>query len=193
MDEKTQAVEKKVRELYESKLPGRDEWTDWLWTNHVLWVADKAVELAKRKDADASLCRVAALLHDIADAEMQRENENHESRSLEIARDFLASAGYSEETIDSIVNDALAKHSCWEGNVPESLVGKVLATADGLAHFQSDFLIYASANVEQKTYEQRKRWCLEKIERDYRDKLLFEDIREETRPFYEVLKTIFST
>lgn len=49
---KLEQVQTKVRELYLSKNPKRDEWTDWLYENHVLVVAQKAHELAKKYGAN---------------------------------------------------------------------------------------------------------------------------------------------
>lgn len=194
MEDKASIVEDKVRELYENKSTARATWADWLWSGHVLCVADKAAEIAEQKGVDASLSRIAALLHDVADAVMQREDDGHEARSLEIARQILTDAGYEEETISVLVDDALAKHSCQDGNIPVSSVGKVLATADGLAHLQSGFFAYAiwSFGNENRSYDKLREWAAAKVERDFNIKLLFDDVKEQARPQYETLKMIFS-
>lgn len=194
MDNKARIVEDRVKQLYETKNPNREVWADWIWPNHVLWVADKAVEMAEAKGLDVSLCRVAALLHDIADVEMSRMDEAHEQRSLQIAREILEEAGYDQMTVDILVNDALAKHSCYDNVRPESDAGRVLATADALAHLQSSFFAYAfwGRGNANKDYEQSKQWAAGKIERDFNNKILFDDIKEQARPSYEALTLIFN-
>src|SRR3989338_5736911 len=105
---KIQILENKVRELYENANPNRAEWADWLWENHVLVVADYATELAKRFDANNDLAGTAALLHDIADAKMKRENKYHEEESLQIAREIMKESGFSDEDIRLVVDDAIS-------------------------------------------------------------------------------------
>lgn len=193
MDPKARSVESRVKQLYEQKHPNREEWADWIWENHVLWVADKAVEIAKVKNLDINLCRVAALLHDIADTVMQRLDEGHEEKSLKMAREILSEVGYNEETIDRIVDDALLKHSCHDDVRPTSDEGKVLATADALAHLQSTFFAYAiwGRGKRGEDYDDSRTWAGNKVERDFHNKILFEDIKEQARPAYENLRLLF--
>lgn len=194
MDEKARIVEERVRQLYEARNPNREVWADWIWPNHVLWVADKAVEIAESKGLDVSLCRVAALLHDIADVEMSRMDEEHEQKSLQIAREILEEVGYDQMTVDILVNDALAKHSCYDNIRPESDTGRVLATADALAHLQSSFFAHAlwDRGNTNRDYQEAKEWSAKKVERDFNNKILFDDIKEQARPSYEALRLIFN-
>lgn len=185
-------LERLVRDLYESKNLKRGDWADWLYENHVIWVADKAEEIAQAYGVNVEYARVAALLHDIADAEMSRFEPNHEVRSLEIARDLLQKSGFNTEEIELIVNDAIKYHSCNDNQMPSSEEGQVLATADAIAHFQTDFFIHAFADASLNEYAKRKQWALKKIEKDFHKKLFFKEIKEEVRPQYETLKLLFS-
>lgn len=92
--EQLQKLEAKVKELYNQKDPQRDEWADWLADNHVFVVADFATELAKKHSVNEELARAAALLHDIADVKMKRNNEQPEAESLSIARELMLEVGY---------------------------------------------------------------------------------------------------
>ena len=181
-------LEELVIKLYESMDPRREDWAEWLYKNHVFWVADKAEEIAKSNDINPEYSRAAALLHDIADAEMSRFNPAHESRSLEIARKLLIEAGYTEYEIKLIVDDAIRYHSCRDGEKPTSKEGLVLATADALAHFQTDFMFHAFIDVSADDYPKRKQWALEKIDKDFNHKIFFDDLREEVRPYFETLQ-----
>lgn len=69
----------------------------------------------------------------------------------------------------------------------------MLATADALAHIDTDFYVYATwAQSSQKTLAQCKEYALGKVERDLNDKICFDDIREQARPNYEAIKNVFS-
>ena len=186
-------LEAAVHALYDAKDPDREEWADWLAGNHVFVVADFASELAVRYEANEELARAAALLHDIADAKMSRFDPEHEEKSLAIARELLSKSGYSDEETKLIVDDAIRFHSCRDGNMPKSLEGKILATADSLAHLKTDFYIYAVyASATEDSLAEIKKWTLKKLERDFHAKIQFDDVREEVRGDYEALKTLFS-
>lgn len=184
----------KVKALYDAKDPDRDVWTDWLYENHVLVVASYAKELANQKGADTELAQAAALLHDIADVKMPRFNQDHAQASLDIARQVLQETGYNEAEIATVVDDAIKFHSCQNGERPKSKEGLVLAAADALAHFKTDFYVHAlwSKNSAEMPLADFKEWVLKKIDRDLNDKISFDDVREQVRPDYERLKILFS-
>lgn len=193
MKSRIDKLEAKVEALYQKDAPDRDEWADWLWKNHVKVVANYATELAEKYKADADIARACALLHDIADAYTKRRNPEHEAESLKTARKLLEETEYSPQEIALIVDDALKYHSCHGSERPESLEGKILATADALAHLETDFYVYAvwALGQEGKKLEDIKEWVTAKIERDLNKKILFDDVRENTRPKYEEIKAMF--
>lgn len=173
-----ETLKKKVAELYESKLESRDPWTDWMYPNHVLVVADNAAKLAEKYDANVELATVAALLHDFADYRMHRSQLNHEEESLKDARAIMTECGYSAEEIELVVEDAIRFHSCHNGQKPKSKEGLVLATADALAHFQTDFYLFAlHTHLTNSSLEKIKDWALQKIDRDLYSKISFDDER----------------
>ena len=190
---KLDKLEEAVKKLYEAKNPERDGWADWMVDNHVFVVADYATSLANRFGANTDLARAAALLHDIADCNMSRMDPGHEAESLKIARELMIQSGYTEEEISLVVDDAIRYHSCHNGESPESIEGKILATADSKAHLKTNFYIHATwAFGKTKTLQQLKEWVLKKIERDLNDKVFFDEVREELRPDYEIIKNLFS-
>lgn len=183
-----------VESLYNQKLEGRSEWADWLYPNHVVIVTRNAKAVAERKNADVELSQVAALLHDVADYKMQRANPKHEAESLKIARELMQKHGYTKDEIALIVDDAIRYHSCHGDKRPKSKEGLVLATADSLAHLQTDFYVFAAWEFGRsgRSLEDLNAWVLKKIERDLNNKISFDDIREEARPDYEMIKALFS-
>jgi putative nucleotidyltransferase with HDIG domain len=188
-----ETLKEKVSALYQSKNPSRADWADWMFENHVFVVANKAGELAKRYGANADLAEAAGMLHDIADAVMLREDKRHEEESHRIARKLLEESGFFEEEIKIIVDDAIMHHACHGDDQPQTLEGKVMATADALAHLETDFYNHA-LQILQKDLpnEEIKQWALPKIERDYRKKIFFGEVRKETTPAYEKSKALFS-
>lgn len=191
--EKLKNLEQRVKDLYQEGNPNRAEWASWLADNHVFVVADYATELAKKYGANEELARAAALLHDIADVKMKRDDKTHEEESLRMARELMQEADYSEEDIKLVVDDAIRYHSCHGDERPASTEGKILATADSLAHLKTDFYVFATwALGRESTLEEIKEWVLKKIDRDLNNKILFDDVREEVTPDYNLIKELFS-
>ena len=191
--DKLETLKNKVASLYGAKNPNRSQWTDWLYDQHVRCVADNARSIARTHGADPELSEAAALLHDIADFKMSKRGDAHEQESLRLAREIMEEAGYADEQIKLVVDDAIRFHSCHGDERPKSLEGQVLATADSVAHLKTDFYLYAAwAWGRDRDFEAIKEWTLEKIERDLNVKIFFDDVRESARPDYEIIKNLFS-
>jgi putative nucleotidyltransferase with HDIG domain len=190
--ERLERLRQKISGLYEEKRSSRSDWADWLCENHVFFVAEEAGKLADRFGANGELATAAGMLHDVAYAVMSRFDVMHEEESDKIAKEFLQSCGFSSDDIRVVVGDAIRFHSCYDGHVPKSLEGKVMATADAVVHLTSNFYEYATQRMKkEKTYEEIRKWALPKVERDFNDKILFKEIREEVRPDYERQKKFF--
>lgn len=185
-------LRQKVHQLYTTGDAEVSDWVGWAYKNHVLVVADLAGKLAKRHNANAEFAVAGALLHDVADAVMPRKDPRHEAESLKLAAQLLQEAGYDKDEVDTVVNEIIKPHSCRE-LMPTVLEGKVVAAADGAAHFLTDFYPYFCwQHYGAEDYEGFKAWLLEKIERDYTKKLFFKEVKEEVKPRYDALKLIFS-
>ncbi|HSX16888.1 MAG TPA: HD domain-containing protein [Patescibacteria group bacterium] len=184
---------RKVESLYSEKLETREDWADWLYPNHVVVVARSAKSIAERKGANVELSQVAALLHDVADIKMKRADPGHEAESLKTARELMQAHGYTTDEISLVVDDAIRYHSCHGDERPKSVEGLVLATADSLAHLQTNFYVHAAWEFGKsgRNLEKLTAWTLEKIEGDLHNKIAFDDIREEARPDYEMIKELF--
>lgn len=183
-----------VEALYGEKLETRDDWADWLYPNHVSVVTRNAKRIAEQKGANVELSQVAALLHDIADIKMKRMSMDHQEESLKIARELMRGCKYIADEISLVVDDAIRYHSCRGEERPKSIEGLVLATADSLAHLQTNFYLHAAWDFGKsgRSLENLTAWALKKIDQDLNNKISFDDIREEARPDYEVIKNLFS-
>ncbi len=188
-----ESLKEKINNLYLAKNPKRADWSDWLHTNHIFVVAEYAEKLAERYGANKELAVAAAMLHDVADSVMSRFFDNHEEKSSKIARELLTESGFTNQEIQIIVEDEIKLHSCHSGKFPQTLEGKVMATADALAHLKTDFYEHATQAMKaNKTPTEISQWALPKIERDFNNKIFFKEVRDEVRPYYEKLKSKFS-
>ena len=191
--QKLDTLRQKVDQLYTANNPDADAWIDWGYKNHVLVVADLTEKLAKKHGANVEFAVAGALVHDIADAVMPRKRPEHESESLIIAGKLLQESGFSPDDTDFIVQEILKSHSC-DPDMPTALEGKVMATADGSAHFLTDFYpLFCWRHYGPKDdYQAFKAWMLGKMEKDFNKKLFFDDVKQQVLPHYEALKLVFS-
>jgi putative nucleotidyltransferase with HDIG domain len=189
--ERSETVLSAVSNLYEAATTSMGTW---MWENHTQWVADKAKQLAEKYSADTETVYCAALLHDLGDSKYERGDENFESWSNNKAAEILKEAEFSEAEIAAIL-EAIHTHSCRPGNLPTSLEGKVLATADGMWHLQTSFfatMCYMHRPQHTNTYAEWQTWFTDKINRDFNVKLLFEEEKAEVKPAYDALLKVFT-
>jgi len=135
MDRKT-TVFTRVQDLYQksdTKMGG------WMWDNLVQWVADKALILTEKYKANTEKVYCAALLHDLGDTRYERGDREFASWSEEKGKEILVQAEFSDEEAAEIIETIIRPHSCRPGNLPTTVEGKVLATADGMFHLQTSF------------------------------------------------------
>ncbi len=192
---KLESISAQVKELYESNHPGRDPIVDWGYPNHVLVTAKFAKELCAEFGGDEDYAVAGALMHDIGDAEMSRFEDNFEERTDEIILEFTTKAGYSPEEIELMITEVIKPHSCHKGEKqPENVNGKILATADALAHLCTEAYLYWcwSHMFRSVSLQEYKEGALKKLDRDFYDKIQWEVVRERVRPDYEALVRVFS-
>jgi len=190
---KISQLRNEVRAVYEKKMPHRARWSDWIYEGHVVHVGEASRQIAERFGGDPDLAEAAGLLHDIADAEMPREDPQNEIRSLEMARELLAKTGFSKEEIEIVVNDAILHHSCRGDDRPQTPEGKAMAAGDAFAHLATDFyFVVEEGRKGFQTPQEIADFVLPKIERDFINKIAFDELREEVRPLYEKLVAHFT-
>jgi hypothetical protein len=170
------------------------EMAHWMWQNHLQLVSHQAEDLSHQFGANADLAVAGAWLHDLGDAFVDRHAAQHEEVSRTAAIKVLTAAGYSAAEIQEILEKIIEPHSCMDGNLPETLEGKVLATADALAHLTTDFYVqFAWKHVpEGKTYPEFISWAAEKLDRDFHQKIFFPEIAEQVKNKYLALRTVFT-
>lgn len=186
------SLRQKVDELYKANNSNADVWIDWGYKNHVLVVAELSEKIATQYKANVEFCVAGALLHDIADAVMSRWSPDHEQESLSIAKRLLRENSFSEDEVSFIIDEVIKPHGCKEIS-PTKLEGKVLATADGAAHFITDFYpLFCWRHYGPKDdYGTFRDWVSKKIEKDYTKKFFFDEVKKEITPKYEAVRMLF--
>ncbi len=166
---------------------------EWFYEHHVAVVTDYSEKIARRENADVEISILSALFHDIARTWGTIEDPLLMAESLEKTQQIMKKYGYSEKKIVA-VHDAIIDHSC-RAKLPKTKEGKVLATADALAHLMTDFYFELPFNqwlTASNTFDGYKTWVCEKIERDFHKKIFFSEEKVIAKERYEAFKTLFS-
>ncbi len=93
-------------------------------TREVVSAADKIGTYANLSEEEKETLLISAWFHDTG---FKYTYDNHEEKSIELARDFLNKNNYPQEKIDKVASCILATKS---GQKPSTLVEKVLIDAD---------------------------------------------------------------
>jgi putative nucleotidyltransferase with HDIG domain len=167
--------EDKIKELFKE-----------FWDFHVKPVVQYSNEMALKYDADLEAVWLGALLHDIARLE---DKEPHDEIGSETAYEILIKNGFSRELAEKVKGIVLT-HRC-KKYPPETLEQKIIASADAMAHFLQPF--YAWLNrYHDKPFSEIILKNAGKIERDYNEKIFFEDEKKGVSGQYETLRGWFN-
>lgn len=160
------------------------------WNEHIKYVVENAVELAKKYHADVEIVELGALLHDIAMPSEYGEREKHHIYGAEIAEQLLKELDYPQDRVESVKNCVL-NHRGSKGRPRNTIEEECVADADVMAHFDcipSLFsLVYKEMNL---SISDGKEYVRKKLERDYNK--LSSRTRELLKDRYEnILKVLF--
>jgi uncharacterized protein len=97
--------------------------------DHILRVLRLAEHIGRAEDADLSIVRTAALLHDWGRARAQAQGADHSKVAASLARNFLTDEG--EVWTEAVVH-AIAAHRFRTAPAPQTLEAQVLFDADKL-------------------------------------------------------------
>lgn len=152
------------------------------WFLHVKPVIDYAKKLTRKYKANLEIIWLSAILHDLARLD---DLEPHEEIGSERAYKILLEEGFSKEIAERVKNTILT-HRCNKYK-PQTLEQKILATADAVIHFKAPFYLWFSS-ISIKPFKEQLKGNLRKIERDYNEKIFFEEEKKLVKKEYEVLK-----
>lgn len=162
---------------------------NWFYSRHLLGVEKFAkILLKKLTKADKEVVMLGVWLHDLQ--RIRGLNGNHAKVGAVEAGKVMEKFGYQDEIIKK-VKEAILTHQCCGNNKPKTLEGKILSSADAMAHYINDFHLLVWSTGKRNLEEARK-WSLEKLDRDYNKKIQFDFARKMIKKRHDILKTIFT-
>lgn len=193
MEEKIEQLEEEIKKLHYSPVLNKHSfseidtkvWFPEFWNFHIKPVIECSKRMAKKYGADFESVWLGAMLHDIA--RLNDENP-HDEIGANKAYDLLVKKGFDEKLAQK-VKDIVLVHRCRKFP-PETLEQKIVATSDAMAHFLPPFYIWISKRIGAN-WKDMMEGNIKKIERDFNEKIFFEDEKEAVRKEYEVLKKWF--
>lgn len=193
MNEKITKLEEEIRNLHYNPVIGQhsfsnsrtEEFYKWFWEIHVKQVIEFSKQMAVKYGADLEVVWLAAILHDIARLE---DDEPHDVVGSAKAYLILIEKGFDSALAEK-VRDAIKTHRC-KRFVPETLEQKIIATADAMAHFIPPFYFWIG-KYSNKSFEEVLEKNSSKLERDFNEKIFFEDEKALVSAQYEILKGWF--
>ena len=137
------------------------------WNEHIKYVVDDAVKLAKDYGADVEIVELGALLHDIAMPSEYGDREEHHIYGAEIAEELLTKLNYPKDRIEK-VKKCILNHRSSRKSQRKTIEEQCVADADVIAHFDcipSLFsLVYKEMNL---SISDGAEYVKRKLERDY--------------------------
>lgn len=193
MSEKIAKLEEEIRNLHFNPVIGQHSFSNsrtkefykWFWEIHVKQVIEFSKQMAVKYGADLEVVWLAAILHDIARLE---DLEPHDEIGSEKAYAILLEKGFDLELAGKVESTILT-HRC-KKYVPETLEQKIIATADAMAHFIPPFYFWIG-KYSNKSFEEVLEKNRNKLERDFNEKIFFEDEKALVSAQYEILKSWF--
>lgn len=175
--------EKVIKEAKETTQIG-----DWFLSKHLMEVERFANLLCdKHPDADRDIVGFGVWFHDIG--RLRGQDEGHDVYGAEEAKRVLIKEGVDTDKIKRVY-EVCRSHGCKDVK-PESLEAKILATADAMSHFTHSFYFRLFQYYKDElTFEEIKDKILQKLERDFNDKIAFDEGRDEVRKQYEAMKVV---
>ena len=172
-------VEKYVKEKIEEYKNNSEDHYDF-WNEHIKYVYEESLKLAKEYNADLEIVSLGALLHDIALINKVGDRKDHHINGEIIAREVLTNLGYDDSKKERVLKCVYNHRSSKNATTIEELC---VCDADILAHFDNIPMLFNSAfNRSKVTLNEVRDWMKSVFEKDYND--LSEKTKEVFRDRY---------
>ena len=153
------------------------------WNQHIKYVYDKSIKLAKEYNADLEIVALGALLHDIALINKVGDRKDHHINGEKIAKEVLEKFNYDETKMNRVLKCVYNHRSSKNANTVEETC---VADADILAHFDNIPLVFDFALVRNKiSLNNVKDWLKDYLEKDYND--LSDKTKEKYKDKYKTI------
>ena len=156
------------------------------WNEHIRYVYEEAVSLAKTYGADETVVALGALLHDIALIEKTGSRKDHHLNGKllnnEILDRFHCPGDLKDRVLGCVLNHRSSKNA-------ENIEELCVCDADCLAHLDNiPMLFNAAFNRDGVSLNEVRTWMRDSFEHDYND--LSERTKEAFRDRYNTIKRI---
>ena len=162
------------------------------WNEHIKYVVENSVKLAKKYGADIEIVELGALLHDIAMPSEIGPKEEHNVYGVQIADELLAKLNYPEDRKNR-VKECVLRHRGDKDLPRNTIEEQCVADADVIAHFDSIpslFNLAFGKTFLNKSLQDGTEFVKKKLERDYSK--LSDRTREILKERYEnIMKVLF--
>ena len=176
-------IRKLVKEACEDK---KNEYGYGAWSHHISSAVKYAELLAGKLDADKEIVGIGALLHDYASVLNQEWYPEHHVHSTRLAEEILRKHNYPEEKIQR-VKHCIYAHRASKNISRETIEAKIIASADGMAHFDNvSSLLHLAFVTHGKVIDEGTKYVLDKLERDWNK--LIPEAKEIIKEKYEAIK-----
>tara|TARA_R110002072_G_scaffold192257_1_gene349181 strand:+ start:73240 stop:74541 length:1302 start_codon:yes stop_codon:yes gene_type:complete len=143
MSDIVQAADDFILHLFKEKLPNTFTYHNYTHSKRVYKSINEIIENSEVSDTDATVLRLAALLHDTG---YIHTREGHEEESVKIATKFLEEQGVSEEIIEGVKKCIMATKF---KDTPNNALEEMIRDADA-SHFGKDYFKEASEFLRQE-------------------------------------------
>lgn len=159
-------VENYVKEKIENYKSTSEDNYDY-WNQHIKYVYEESIKLAKVYNADLKIVSLGALLHDIALINRVGDRKDHNINGEIIAREVLSSFNYDEEKMQRVLKCVYNHRSSKNAETIEELC---VSDADILAHFDNIAMLFNSALIRNNvSLNDIDEWMKSAFEKDYND------------------------
>ena len=173
-----------LERIQEYKINSDDNYD--FWNEHIKYVYEESIKLAKEYNANVEIVSLGALLHDIALINKIGDRKDHHINGEIIAKELLEKMNYDTSKMNRVLKCIYNHRSSKNA---ESIEEICVADADILAHFDNIPMLFNSAFVRNKVnLNDVKEWIKDMFEKDYND--LSDKTKEMFREKYELILKI---
>jgi uncharacterized protein len=178
-------VEKYVKEKITIYKNSSEDHYDF-WNEHIKYVYEESLKLAKEYNADLEIVSLGALLHDIALINKVGDRKDHHINGEKLAREILDKNNYDSDKKERVLKCVYNHRSSKNATSLEELC---VADADILAHFDNIPMLFNSAYRRNNiSLNEIREWMNNAFLKDYND--LSDKTKELFKERYELIKDI---
>ena len=154
-----------ISESEKYKMESEDDYD--FWNEHIKYVYDESLKLAKEYNADIEIVSLGALLHDIALINKVGNRRDHHINGVSIADEVLTALKYNEIKKEKVLKCVYNHRSSKNATTIEELC---VGDADILAHFDNIPMLFNLAyNKNHINTKEIREWVKKALEKDYND------------------------